>query len=165
MNENIVVNERKLLNDVDKYINSYCKGYCKEAIKLLTEKTRMSVRQFYEDYTPVKYERTFDFRDNSYVPYYHNNSHGYYYAGVRMTSMNMQDYKGALAYEVAHLAYHGWHGDPTGYNGKFSPIRTASPLEMVKRYFVSSAFKNKIKSAGFKAAHSQTYGVLKFDNK
>ena len=154
------MNNAKIRSDILKYMETYAKTYCKEASRLLTEKAEEATSKFYNDYTPEYYIRTNDFKDNSYESYYHNNGKRVY-GGVRLGSKNMSDYEGASAFEVASLAWNGWHGDPTGYNGHFSPIRTEPPIEIVKDYFYSDEFRQKLKQAATTTANNQKYSVLK----
>ena len=155
-----MVNDEKIRADILKYMETYAKAYCKEASRLLTEKAQEATQKFYNDYTPKYYDRTDDFKRNSYESYYHNNGKRVY-GGVRLGSKNMSDYNDATAFEVASLAWNGWHGNPTGYNGHFSPIHTDPPIEDVKEYFYSSEFRNQIKHVATNVANRQKYSVLK----
>lgn len=156
-------------DDIRKYLKTYAKAYTKEASRQLTDKAKSCIEMFYQDYTPSVYDRTFDLRDNSYVPYLKNNGKAYY-GGVRITSDFMSPYySGGIMNHtftepivVAQLAWHGWHGDPTGYNGKFTPIYTTSPLNPLMAFFKDNKFRENVGNYAEKVATSQKYQYLEF---
>ena len=122
---------------------------------------------FYNDYRPKYYDRTFDLLRNSYIPYLHNNGTTYY-GGVRITSDLMSPYiSGSYMghastdpYIIAQLGWHGWHGDPTGYNGRFDPIRTTSPLDVLTNFVYSGNLVDTISKYADKKAREETYQYL-----
>lgn len=123
----------------------------------LTKKAQESIRQFYADYPPKVYDRTFELLKNSYKRYYKNNGRTVY-AGVEITSQDMSPYETSpRSHEytvspttVAQLGWHGFHGDPTGYNGRFEPIVTPAPLEKLKKYYQSRSFQPDVEAEALK---------------
>jgi hypothetical protein len=158
-----------LEKDILRYMKIYSEAYTKEGSKQITKKADMCMAMFYRDYTPKYYDRTYDLRYNSFVPYYRNNGKSYY-GGVRITSDFMRPYYsgGIMNYTstdpftVAQLAWHGWHGDPTGYNGHFVPIRTTSPLEVLTDFVNNESFLSSMRNYADKKATKQKYNYLKF---
>lgn len=156
----MIVNEKDLKDDVEKFLRSYAESYVQKAKHDITEFAKSAILEFYEEYTPTYYDRTFDLRDKSYSPYYRNTGKALY-GGVTINTRNMQDYKGATAYEVADMSWiHGFHGDPNGYNGRFSPIRTAPPIDKVKNKMRNKAFLNELSDFGYQHAKSQKYKII-----
>jgi hypothetical protein len=155
--------------DILKYMQTFSEAYAKEGSKQITKKTDLCMEMFYNDYTPAFYGRTYDLRYNSFVPYYHNNGKSYY-GGVRITSDFMDVYYsgGIMNYTstdpfiVAQLSWHGWHGNPTGYNGQFTPIRTTSPLDVLTDFVNSQSFLSSITNHAEKVATKRKYNYLKF---
>lgn len=159
------INEKALKDDILKYMKTFSEAYVKEGSKQLTNEAKYCIEQFYEDYTPHFYNRTYDLRDNSYRPYIHNNGR-IYYGGVRITSDFMSPYYSGNtvtdAFTVAQLGWHGWHGDPTGYNGRFEPIKTTPPLDILTRFFKSEKFLKSVNNYAEDVAVNQSYTYLNF---
>ena len=132
----IKVDTKGLEEDILKYMKTFSKEYAQEGSKQITKKAQSCIEMFYRDYTPKYYDRTYDLKNNSYVPYYHDNGKAYY-GGVRITADFMSPYySGGIMNHtytepitIAQLAWHGWHGDPTGYNGRFERSTTRRPLD------------------------------------
>lgn len=163
----IKLNVKDLENDILKYMKNFSKAYAKEGEKQITIKAQNCIKKFYNDYSPIYYNRTYDLRDNSYVPYYHDNGKAFY-GGVRITSDFMSPYYsgGIMNYSytdpiiIAQLGWHGWHGDPTGYNGKFNPIHTTPPLNMLTNFINNKSFLDSMYKYADKKASKQKYKVL-----
>ena len=81
----IKVDTKGLEEDILKYMKTFSKAYAKEGSKQITKKAQSCIEMFYRDYTPKYYDRTYDLKNNSYVPYYHDNGKAYY-GGVRITA-------------------------------------------------------------------------------
>lgn len=155
-----VLNQKLLEQDVEKYLRTFAKVYCRNAQVEATKMAKYAIKQFYKDYKPDYYDRTFDLRDNSYSPYYHDNGMRIY-GGVRINSDNMQPYNRGTKYEtdpfeVADVAWHGWHGVP------IRGIYTTPPLDIVKQMMAEENFLYKIRNNAESAAKSQSYTYLRF---
>ena len=167
--EKVKIDASGIETDMRKYIETYAKSYAKEATKQLTNQAQSCIEMFYRDYTPKIYDRTEDLLRNSYVPYYHNNGRTYY-GGVRITADFMSPYySGGIMNHtytepiiIAQLGWHGWHGDPTGYNGRFTPIHTTSPLDTLLSFSKKDNFIKQVESYAEKSALSQKYKYLQF---
>lgn len=155
--------------DMKKYMETYAKSYTEEAAKQLTNQAQSCIEMFYRDYTPKVYDRTEDLLKNSYKPYRHNNSDSYY-GGVRITADFMSPYYsgGIMSHTytapivIAQLGWHGWHGDPTGYGGRFEPIRTTPPLDTLLSFYNKNSFRKSVENYAEKKALSQEYKYLEF---
>lgn len=155
------IDERLLREDIRKYLRTFAESYCKDAEREITKMAKCAIEEFYSSYSPRYYDRTFDLRDNSYEPYYKDNGK-VIYGGVRISSDNMRDYKNANAFEVAELGWSGWHGDSSGYGGKFEPIHTRAPISMVKQWMSNKNFLYSIKKKAGENARKQSYNYLSF---
>lgn len=163
------INLSGIESDVKKYLRTYAKAYTKEASKQLTIKAQSCIEMFYRDYSPLYYDRTYDLLNNSYKQYYRSNGTTYY-GGVRITSDFMKPYySGSIMNHdytdpivIAQLGWHGWHGDPTGYNGRFAPIHTTSPLDKLLDFANNEYFVMAIEKYAEKKALKQKYKYLQF---
>lgn len=150
----------KIKKEVRDYTEKYCVAYCQKAADEITEFAKSAIYQFYNDYTPSIYDRTYDLRDNSYKRYYHNNGHGKYYGGVRITSEDMSTYQPGTVYEtdpfeVVTAAYNGWHGDP------IRNIYTTPPLEIIREKMKDKKFLNSIEEYAINMAAKGNYEIIK----
>lgn len=158
-----------LKTDIRKYLKTYAKNYAKEASNQITLKAKSCIEMYYNDYSPRYYIRTEDLLKNSYVSYYKSNGTTFY-GGVRITSDYMSPYysRGIMNSNytdpiiIAQLAWHGWHGDPTGYNGKFTPIYTTPPLDILREFVYNNRLSEIVSSYAEEKAVKQKYVYLKF---
>jgi hypothetical protein len=170
MGKNINLNIKDLEEDILKYMKTFSKTYAKEGSKQIVKKTKSCIEMFYNDYSPKFYNRTFDLKNNSYDPYYHDNGKAFY-GGVRITADFMSPYYSGGIMDnnytepivIAQLAWHGWHGDPTGYNGRFEPIRTTSPLAVLQDFVHNKAFLDSIYEYADKKSSQHKYKYLQID--
>lgn len=151
--------EKSLEKDLQKWVKTYAEAYCRQAALELTETAKYAIQKFYDDYNPRYYDRTYDLRDNSYSLYYHNNGRKIY-GGVRISAINMQDYKnGTSADDVV-----GW----TWFEGKHGfldhdmdyPIYTYPPINIVREKRDDAAFLQKLTDYATKEAKKQSYQIL-----
>lgn len=157
-----MVNNKELQKDISKYLKTYAEAYCKQAAKEITEMASEAIQKFYDDYTPNYYNRTDDLLNNSYSPYYHNNGKAIY-GGVRISSANMQPYKGAgiSQYEIASSAWRqGLHGFEQ--RDKDNRIHTFPPIVMVQIGMGNKKFLDRLNDVGSEAAKKQTYSSFSF---
>ena len=164
----IKVDTKGLEEDILKYMKTFSEAYAKEGSKQITQKAKSCIEMFYRDYPNQKYyDRTYDLKNNSYIPYYHDNGKACY-GGVRITANFMSPYYsgGIMNHSytepivIAQLAWHGWHGDPTGYNGRFDPIKTTSPLEILTDFVHNESFLNLMYKHADNVATKQKYKYL-----
>lgn len=163
----VEVDAATIERDVIKYFKTYAREYAKEASEQLTKKAKTCIEMFYNDYTPKYYDRTEDLKDNSVYSYFKNQGNDTYYGGVRISTDKMQPYYSGKditdPLTVAQLGWHGFHGDPTGYSGRFEPIWTTSPLSVLTQFATSQQFFNSIDESASKMTLSQNYEVLEFE--
>ncbi|WP_346961244.1 hypothetical protein [Clostridium sp.] len=155
------INENLLREDIRKYLRTFAESYCRDAEREITKMAKYAIENFYSDYSPIYYDRTFDLRDNSYESYYKDNG-SIVYGGVRIYSDKMRDYKSSNAFEVANLGWHGWHGDKDGYKGHFSPIYTRPPIAMVRQWMNNRNFLYTITKKAESKAKKQNYNYISF---
>jgi hypothetical protein len=160
--EYMELNDIAIRQDIQKWMRTYAEAYCKQAAKDITRMASQAIDRFYQEYTPKYYNRTEDLLNNSYSPYYHDNGKAIY-GGVRISSANMQPYKGAgiSEYEIATSAWKkGIHGFEE--RDKSNLILTRSPIAMVLREMKNKHFLNSLNKVGSNAAKKQTYSSFKF---
>lgn len=157
-------NRKDFKKDVMQYMKVFSEAYTREAKRQLVLQAEFCMRTFYKDYTPKYYDRTYQLRDKSIIPYFHNNGKGYT-GGVRVSSQNMQPYF-EWGHEtdpaiVVRLGWDGYHGDPNGINGRFVPhVTNPSPLSMLTDFYNSQTFRNSIYEYANKMALKQDYKYL-----
>lgn len=159
----MIFNEQKIESDIQTFLKTYAYAYCQKARELLVNETRCVIRDFYSapifnnpnDRTkPVYYDRTFDFRDNSYKGFVKPRGK-ILYGGVRISTDKMQDYKSDDKMTVLQLAIHGWHGDPS------RNLHSDSPLEKLLLYSQSDKFKKEIINHAENEVRKKKYNYIK----
>jgi len=164
------VDERVLQKDINKYLKTFAETYCKQAAKEITNIAEDAINKFYDDYSPIYYDRTFDLLHNSYSPYYHNNGKAIY-GGVRISSHKMQDYINSYgmggqwsttsAFDVVSWTWKaGYHGYEGGESSR--PIHTFPPIAMVQMEMGNKSFLDKLQKNASSIAEKQQYSVLTF---
>lgn len=153
--------DRNLLEkDIKHYLKSYAHAYAKTASVEITKMAESAIRTFYDQYSPKYYDRTFDLRDKSYSPYFHDNGQ-VMYGGVRINSDEMMDYRSREKSYVAEYTWrHGSHGF-TEHNPE-NMIYTYPPLDMLLMAVGDTAFLSKLNKTAAAAAKNQKYSMLKF---
>ena len=156
------LNDIALRQDIQKWMRTYAEAYCKQAAKEITAMASQAIDRFYQEYTPKYYNRTEDLLNNSYSPYYHDNDRKIY-GGVRISSANMQPYKGAgiSQYEIASTAWleglHGFRGHDSS-----DGILTFPPVDKVLSGMQNRSFLNRLNDIGSNAAKKQSYSSFTF---
>nr|DAO66543.1 MAG TPA: hypothetical protein [Caudoviricetes sp.] len=70
----------------------------------------MGIAQFYTEYEPKKYERTHNFRDNSYASYLEQTG-ARFYGGIIIGDKKMDSYdEDNVFFNVLYNPTHTWHG-------------------------------------------------------
>lgn len=116
-----VINEKKLLN----FLDAVAKDVALQAQDYLTDATVSAINEYYGWMNPEYYKRTYNFADNSYLPYY--NSEGeYHIGGVQIGDMVSDEVYQIPSYQVIDMAIHGWHGHPSE-----GLRQNPSPLDMI----------------------------------
>ena len=157
-----MIDERQLQKDIKLYLKTFAETYCKQAEKEITEMAKDAIQRFYDNYTPKYYNRTDDLLNNSYSPYYHNNGKAIY-GGVRISSHNMQPYKGAgiSEYEIASSAWRkGLHGFEN--RDKNNRIYSFPPITMVEIGMGNKKFLDRLQTNAENVAEKQQYSILTF---
>lgn len=154
-------NEKAFQDDIDKWMRTYAETYCKQASREITRMAENAIERFYQEYSPKYYRnRTEDLLNNSYSPYYHDNGRRIY-GGVRISSANMQPYKGAgiSQFEIATSAWRkGIHGFEE--RDKNNLILTRSPIAMVQREMKNKHFLNGLMRNASNTAKKQSYSTF-----
>ena len=149
-------------DDIREYLKTYARTFCGVAADELTRVAKSAMADFYNDYSPKVYQRTFDLRDNSYKRYFRDNGRRVY-GGVRISAENMQPYgniwTGRLVDPeiIVNSAWeHGWHG-----RGDIGiPPMSPTPLEIVRERMFDDKFISDLNDVATKAANSNTYKHL-----
>lgn len=151
--------DKELFDEITRYVKIYAYTYCKEAEKELTKTAEYAIDKFYNEYTPKYYDRTYDFRNNSVVPYFHDNGRKFY-GGVKISGENMRPYQEGTKsetdpFEVVEFATHGWHGHPIR-NIYYSPTIS----EIIEEKVNDQKFHNDLNKKAKKVANAQSYNIF-----
>lgn len=108
-----------------RFLDAIAKDVALQAQDYLTSATASAINEYYGWMYPKYYIRTYNFADNSYLPYY--NSEGMYHiGGVQIGDMMSDEVYQIPSYQVIDMAIHGWHGHPC------EDLRqNPSPLDMI----------------------------------
>ena len=154
--------EKAIRNEIKDYLRTYALTFCSIAADELTRTAESAIAEFYNDYEPKFYERTFDLRDNSYRRYFHDNGRRVY-GGVRISADKMQPYGNIWTGRVVEPEIivngaweHGWHGNPVFGVKPMSP----TPLEIVRERMYDDKFISNLNDVATKAANSKSYKHL-----
>ena len=118
----------KLASDIKRYSTNVAKHTAMAVADELTQTAYDAIETFYADYEPEYYDRHYyNFEENSFRRFYHNNRDKIFSGGVELSTDNMEpDYKGTLD-QVFTSVYMGFHGLPLAD----TPVMDTSPLEMI----------------------------------
>lgn len=128
---------RQLYDDLKKYGEQFCVGMATKARDMLTTSAEIAIEMFYQDYTPIYYQRHYyNFREKSFKKFYEN-KHGHIVrGGVELSSDSMDDIYQDSKNEVFDMVYAGYHGVASGFNEpySFTPVHVMrpSPLELIE---------------------------------
>lgn len=160
---NFTKEELEARKEIKEYLRTFAITYAKEAAKELTKTAKYAISSFYEDYTPMVYDRTYDLLNNSYRAYYHDNGRRIY-GGVRIDAEKMSPYmdsfRGGITEPeiVVNTAWgSGWHGHT---NRGIKPM-TPTPLEIVQQKIIDESFLSDLNRKATQEANSKSYKHLK----
>ena len=147
----------ELKTDIQNFGNNIAKNIAIEVREQLTSEYRYSVEQFYNSYTPIDYERTWQLR-KSYRPYYKNPHGTRYHGGVEICTDKMKDTHSDSNETVLGFALSGWHGNPN--RGIYTPPYIYEHVEQYRDIlfgYIDIIAKNAIEKS-----KKEKYKILNF---
>lgn len=162
--------DKDLLKDVTDMMKIAATTYCKKAADELTKTAEYAISEFYNDYTPQSYKRTYNLKNNSYKRYYKNNGH-MVYGGVYIGSEYMDTYytwteEGKEAIDPYIVAATSWE---SGLHGIYSEdqswrtvegVRGIVPIEIVNAKMTDKKFLKELENEAEKASRLKKYKYL-----
>ena len=147
--------------DINNYFNSFASAFVKDAIEQIEQEANDKILYFYNDYTPMKYIRTNDFRDNSVMSNIKSNKNSKVHTGYvdllngvdGGNSIYSNKYKSDI--EIRNESWMGIHGNLS------IAITTPSPLDYILTFFYRQKFKNSAINKAKTIAASQKFTYLK----
>lgn len=129
----------------DKQIKDWATRYKKAVAEtgciLLTEKMQQIVQEdYYDQYDPIKYKRTDNFKDNSYEPYLDLSKA---MGGVLLSSDNMEEYYQSKGTKDPYNKNLIFELDMEGYHGA---AQRTSPFNSIKQFSESAEFLSQVQS-------------------
>lgn len=128
-----------LYDDLKKYSKNFSIGMATQIRDDLTKSAAVAIEAFYQDYTPIYYQRHYyNFREKSFKKYYDNKHNHIIRGGVELSSENMDDIYQDSTQQVFDMVYAGYHGVASGFEEPytFTPVHVMkpSPLEIIEEY-------------------------------
>lgn len=154
----VTISLNDLAKDIEKYMTTYAREYCKQAADDLTDFAKNTILDFYDDYNPLYYDRTFEFRDHSVKRYYKDRpERGYCVGGVRIGNFGIpKDNYNLDVHDVIDWSLQGYHGvDIMGIN-------KVKPLERLNDFFNDMSWRNKLSKDTHNKCKKLDYKVLDF---
>ena len=127
------------------WVDRLCQGMVESASELLQEEMGRALQEeYYDEYNPDFYERTYNFKNNSYYPFMESGN-DIYIGGIILSPANMDEYEGTKwsKEKIWGVDLEGWHG---------KNFKGTSPLESIRSFANSNYFINQIQRAGLAKA-------------
>lgn len=162
--------EQDLKRDIVNMFNATMSAYCKKAADELTETAKYAISEFYKDYQPDWYDRTYNLKNNSYKRYYKNHSShftGRFTGGVYIGTDYMKTYYketqdglverdpfivASTAWEGGLHGIYGWHTEE-GRNGVI-------PMKIIDDKMKDEKFLSELEDVARTAMYKQKYKYL-----
>lgn len=118
---------QKFFNDLEKDITVFKKkvliNCARIASGVLEDEYLTIMDMFYEDYSPIFYDRTYGVKYDTYERYYKNTGKSYR-GGIALSAQNMNqdDYRAETEYIFDISVIKGWHGDDSIFVSSPSPF-------------------------------------------
>lgn len=159
--------EKKLWDECSTFLETFATTFCKNAADELTKTAEYAISEFYNDYEPSWYDRTYELKNNSYKRYYKNNGRrawgGVYIGDKYMTpyyknNNNEQIIRDpflvtSTAWESGLHGIYGWHTEE-GNKG-------IVPIEIVDAKMRDKKFLKELDNKAYQAAKSESGEILK----
>ena len=165
-NNEIEINEQLIKKDLEKFIDTFGKTLASKVADKSVADAKAVLEEFYLDYQPRYYNRTFDLLNNSYHRYYKNHTTTFY-GGVILSSKRMRDYKNTPKQDVFNWTildgYHGynWYKGADGER-VIDPITSRPPIsKLMERIYDKPSFE-QLKKEALKEAEKGNYKTLRF---
>lgn len=150
-----------LESDLKKYLEQYCVGMATFVRDDLTQEARVSILDFYADYTPKIYNRHEEnFQKHSFEKYYKNPHGQIVRGGVKLSTEDMAPVYQDPLYEVFDIVYAGFHGPSSAIKGN-PPRMVPSPMERIldrQSYLIGNI--GSFKSYGEDRANKGSYEYI-----
>lgn len=148
---------KELKNDIQKFGNNIAKNIAIEVREEITKEYAFAVEQFYNSYSPLQYDRTWQLY-KSYRPYYRNPHGTRYHGGVEICTDKMKDTHADSNEEILGFALSGWHGHPN--RGIYTPPYIYNHIERYRD--VLFGYIDEIANKAINKAKKEKYTLLRF---
>lgn len=168
-----VIMTNTLKKELRDFTSDICSQLAKEAAYEITNEAKNAMNDFYNDYAPTSYRRTYGFYYKSYKRYYNNNRSKYYYAGVIITippttyrrngGIIPEDGADFTKWDLLNLVYSGYHGMIENFGLPPIPPTTPSPAERInnKLNSIAKEFSTTTKLQSIMRNCSNNYATFK----
>lgn len=157
--------DKKLMNECRTYLETFAITFCKNAADELTKTAEYAISEFYKDYEPSWYVRTYELENKSYKRYYKNNGRRAW-GGVYIGDKYMKSYNKNInepitrdpylvtstAWESGLHGIYGWHTEE-GNKGVI-------PMEIIDEKMKDKKFLKELDNKAEQAAKSKSYEIL-----
>lgn len=168
INPNVVLDEKAIINDIEKFTKTCAMTIIDEAQNQLDKFAFGEMAEYYLEYEPILYTRTGQMGDFSYQRYM--TIKGNVYEGGIFINSAFTNHEKGKSYTEEDIYNDVWikgiHGqEKVGYgeNAYWREIQgLPERINRIKKKAYSDNFKNKLLAKGIAKAKSQSYSILKF---
>lgn len=168
INPNVVLDEKAIINDIEKFTKTCAMTIIDEAQNQLDKFAFGEMAEYYLEYEPSLYIRTGQMGDLSYQKYMTIKGN-IYEGGIFINSAFTYHEKGKsyteedIYNDVWIKGIHGQEKVGYGENAYWREIQgLPERINRIKKKAYSDGFKNKLLAKGIAKAKSQSYSILKF---
>ena len=175
MSKNVSIDRKNIQKDLHDFLQTFAETITKTAADKITADAKASIEEYYLDYQPKYYNRTFDLLHNSFYRHYENHGHTYW-GGVVLSPGKMKNYitRGFLSntqtitkkedvFKWTWLeGFHGYHWGMENGSRWIDPIQTTPPISRLLQRFNDKAFYENLKQEALSKAKKKSYKYLKF---
>lgn len=153
---NVNINENDIFNDLKKFADTYGKVFMWEAADIIADFAFKQMSEYYDEYTPKYYSRSFLMMFFSYKKYQVHS--GNTYEGGILIDSSFTNHELDSEYYTEDYIYSdvwikGKHGDNKGKADRFGRLK--------KKAF-SKGTMSKLDKIAMKTAKSQSYSIINF---
>lgn len=134
----------ELQNELRRFTSDICSQLAQETSEELYKTAQEVMADFYNDYTPQKYKRTYGHLLKTQKRYYNNSRSKYYHGGVMLVPSPARYYRnfnkpipesGAdfTKMNLLDMVYNGWHGMIENFNQTPIPLMKPSPMDILNK--------------------------------
>ena len=176
INSNVLINEKVIQNDLNKFAEVCATTIIEEGINIIMKFATKEMAGYYNEYDPYEYERTYQMYRESFMPF-HNFNGNVYEGGIHIDAFFTNHEPKGKNFTEEDLYDSVWikgsHGlEMVGYKNGWQDTRHLQEilgepdrLNKLKKKVYSNTIKKKLLEKGLNKAKSQSYSILEFSGR